>query len=177
MQHFISFQLVYSNYDFWFLGTCGPPPHWAWKMTQKAGPDRVKRLKIHEVLLDLSAHRSENQKEYPGDFGGNAHRGTMWHSVQGFGGPFHSKITWAGAGPTERCNRKKCFYCLFIEMECILPRFPTYEIGSSLAEIVKTENTRISKLKLLLVQRSYPAIFFKFQETITSDLPLPKSKD
>ena len=29
-------------------------------------------------------------------------------------------------------------------MECILLRFPTYVIGSSLAEIVKTENTRIS---------------------------------
>ena len=31
-----------------------------------------------------------------GDFGGNAHRGTRWHLVQSFGGPFHSKITWAG---------------------------------------------------------------------------------
>ena len=29
-------------------------------------------------------------------------------------------------------------------MECILLRFPTYVIGSSLAEIVKIENTRIS---------------------------------
>ena len=29
-------------------------------------------------------------------------------------------------------------------MECILLRFPTYVIGSSLAEIVKTENRRIS---------------------------------
>ena len=27
-------------------------------------------------------------------------------------------------------------------MECILLRFPTYVIGSSLAEIVKTENTK-----------------------------------
>ena len=31
-------------------------------------------------------------------------------------------------------------------MECILLRFPTYVIGSSLAEIVKIENTRVSKL-------------------------------
>ena len=34
----------------------------------------------------------------PGDFGGNAHRGTRWHSMQSFGGHFHSKITWAGTG-------------------------------------------------------------------------------
>ena len=72
-----------------------------------------------------------------GDFGGNAHRGTRWYSMQSFGGPFHSKITWAGTGLIEGCNRRKCFYCLFIEMECILLRFPTYVIGSSLAEIVK----------------------------------------
>ena len=29
-------------------------------------------------------------------------------------------------------------------MECILLRFPTHVIGSSLAEVVKIENTRIS---------------------------------
>ena len=28
----------------------------------------------------------------PGDFGRNADRGTRWHSIQSFGGPFHSKI-------------------------------------------------------------------------------------
>ena len=44
----------------------------------------------------------------PGDFGGNAHRGTRWHSMQSFGGPFHSKITWARIGLTEGCNRRKC---------------------------------------------------------------------
>ena len=43
----------------------------------------------------------------------------------------------------EVCNRRKCFYCLFIEMECILLRFPTYVVESSLAEIVRIENTRI----------------------------------
>ena len=69
---------------------------------------------------------------------------TRWHSMQSFGGPFHSKITWTGTGLIEGCNRRKCFYCLFIEMECILLRFPTYVIGSSLAKIVKIENTRIS---------------------------------
>ena len=26
----------------------------------------------------------------PGDYGGNAHRGTRWHSMQSFGGPFYS---------------------------------------------------------------------------------------
>ena len=57
---------------------------------------------------------------------------------------WHSKITSAGTGLIEGCNRRKCFYCLFIEMECILLRFPTYVIVSSLAEIVKIENARIS---------------------------------
>ena len=32
---------------------------------------------------------------------------------------------------------------LFIEMKCTLVRLPTYVIGSSLAEIVKIENTKI----------------------------------
>ena len=82
--------------------------------------------------------------DFPDDFGGNAHRGTRWHLMQSFGGPFHSKVTWTGAGLIEACNRRKCFYRLFIEMECILLRFLTYVIGSSLAEIVKIENTRIS---------------------------------
>ena len=77
-------------------------------------------------------------------FGGNAHRGTRSHSIQTFGGPFHSKMTGAGTGLIEGCNRRKCFNCLFIELECILLRFLTYAIGSSLAEIVKIENTRIS---------------------------------
>ena len=70
--------------------------------------------------------------------------GVQGDIMQSFGGPFHSKITWAGSGLIEGCNRRKCFYCLFIEMECILLRFPTYVIGSSLVEIVKIENTRIS---------------------------------
>ena len=64
--------------------------------------------------------------------------------MQSFGGPFHSKITLAETGLIEGCNGRKCFYCLFIEMECILLRFRAYVIGSSLAEIVKIENTRIS---------------------------------
>ena len=44
----------------------------------------------------------------------------------------------------EGCNRRKSFYCLFIEMGCILLRFLMYVIGSSLPETVKIENTRIS---------------------------------
>ena len=43
-----------------------------------------------------------------GDFGRNAHRGTRWRSMQSFGGLFHSKITWAGIGLIEGCNRRKC---------------------------------------------------------------------
>ena len=61
--------------------------------------------------------------------------------MQSFGSPFHSKITSAGAGLIEGCNRRKYFYCLFNEMECILLRLPTYVIGSNLAEIVKIQNT------------------------------------
>ena len=28
--------------------------------------------------------------------------------MQSFGGPFHSKMTWAGTGLVEGCNRRKC---------------------------------------------------------------------
>ena len=37
-----------------------------------------------------------------------------WHSMQSFGGPFHSKITWAGTGLREGCNRRE-FFLLFID--------------------------------------------------------------
>ena len=81
--------------------------------------------------------------------------------MQSFGGPFHSKITWAGTGLIEGCNRRKCFYCLFIEMECILLRFPTYVIGSSLAEYVKIEirgcHIKIMQTEDLIVREDGPA--------------------
>ena len=67
--------------------------------------------------------------------------------MQSFGGPFHSKIARAGTGLIKGYNRRKCFYCLFIAMECILLRFPTHVIGSSLAEIVNIENSKDLKLK------------------------------
>ena len=59
------------------------------------------------------------------DFGGNAHRGTRRYSMQSFGGHFHSKITWAGAGLIEGCNRKiqVCSCYLFIEMKCTRGRY------------------------------------------------------
>ena len=46
----------------------------------------------------------------------------------------------------EGFNRGKCVLTcyLFTEMKCTLVRFPTYVTGSSLAEIAKIENTRIS---------------------------------
>ena len=47
----------------------------------------------------------------------------------------------------EGCNKRKCFYCLFIEIECMLLRIPAYVIGSSLAEMVTIETTRISNQK------------------------------
>ena len=68
--------------------------------------------------------------------------------MHSFGGHFAVKyllVTSAGTDLIQgSCNRRKCFYYSFIEMECILLRFSTYVIGSSLAEIVKIENTRIS---------------------------------
>ena len=68
-------------------------------------------------------------------------------TLTGVQGDIRCKVLAAlstGTGLIEGCNRRKCFYCLFIEMECILLRFPTYAIGPNLAEIVKIENTRIS---------------------------------
>ena len=53
-------------------------------------------------------------------------------------------FTLFSTGLIEGCNRRKCIYCLFIEVEYILVRFPTFVIGSNLAEIVKIENTRLS---------------------------------
>ena len=81
----------------------------------------------------------------PGDFGGNAHRGARWHSMESFGSSFHSKITWDGTGLIEGCNKRKCVFCyLFIEMKSTLTRFPTNVNASSLSEIVKIRNKRIS---------------------------------
>ena len=59
--------------------------------------------------------------------------------------PFHSKITWGRTGLIEGFNRRKCVLTcyLFTEIKCTLVRFPTYVTGSSLAETVKIENTRI----------------------------------
>ena len=54
--------------------------------------------------------------------------------MESFRCPFNSNVT----------EESVFFFCLFVEMECILLRFPMYVIGSSLAEIVKIENTRIS---------------------------------
>ena len=66
-----------------------------------------------EIYLGLSFGSSSItsicKMNWPGDFGGNAHRGTRWHSMQSFGGLFHSKKAWAGTGLIEGCNRRKCF--------------------------------------------------------------------
>ena len=49
---------------------------------------------------------------FPGDFGGNAHRGARWHSMQSFGGPFQvilaGKLTGVQGDP---CNGRHfaCF--------------------------------------------------------------------
>ena len=64
--------------------------------------------------------------------------------MQSFGGPSKkNNLSWDW--PNGRLSQKEvCSYHLFIEMKCTLMRFPTYVTGSSLAEIVKIENTRIS---------------------------------
>ena len=59
--------------------------------------------------------------------------------MQSFGGSFHSGITWA-----ENSLCVLVIQSVFTEMKCTLVKFPTYVIGSSLEEIVKIENTRIS---------------------------------
>ena len=70
------------------------------------------------------------------------------HSVQGdtrcsFSVPFHSKKLEEEI--IEDCNRRKCVPVIFfIEMKCTLVRFSGYVIGSSLAQFIKIENTRIS---------------------------------
>ena len=71
-------------------------------------------------------------------------QGARWHSTQSFGRPFHSKISWAGTVLIEDYNKRNCVLGIYIEMKCTVVRFPTYVTGSSLAEIVKIENTRIS---------------------------------
>ena len=62
--------------------------------------------------------------------------------MQSFGGPFHSKIlacnlSWDWPNRVSSCHS-------FIEMKYTLVKFLKYAIGSSLADTVKIENTRIS---------------------------------
>ena len=98
------------------------------------------------ITSRFSSHLPESDfaLNYPGDFGGNAHRGIRWHSMQSFGGPFHSKITWAGTGLIEGCNKRKCVIVICsLKMEFTLARFPTYVNASRLLEIVKIKNVRI----------------------------------
>ena len=71
--------------------------------------------------------------------------------MQSFGGLFHSKIftcnlSWDWPDRFKTVTEEKEVYScyLFIEMKCTLVKFPKYAIGSSLAEIVKIENTMIS---------------------------------
>ena len=64
---------------------------------------------------------------------------------------YNDSNLWTRQGIIIIWNRRKCFYCLFIEMECILMRFPTYVIGSDLAETVKIENTMISNYNVVAI--------------------------
>ena len=40
------------------------------------------------AVLERDTSLPETNQDF---FGGNAYRGTWWHSMQSFGGPFHSK--------------------------------------------------------------------------------------
>ena len=66
---------------------------------------------LHRGTKDLQV--CQLFKPCPGDFGGNTHRDTRWHLVRSFGGPFHSKITWAGTGLIKGCNRR--VFLLFVQ--------------------------------------------------------------
>ena len=69
-------------------------------------------MKLIHILFVMAIIQGVPEKatclwKHPGDFGGNADRGKRCHSMQSFGGPFHIKITWAGIGLIEGCNRRK----------------------------------------------------------------------
>ena len=68
--------------------------------------------------------------------------------MQSFGGPFHSKILTCNLSwhwPNRRLYLKEVSSCyLFTETKYTLAKFPKYVIGSSLVEIVKIGNTKIS---------------------------------
>ena len=49
---------------------------------------------------------------------------TVDHLMQSFGGPFHSKITWAGTGLIEGCDRRKCVLVI-----CSLKEMHTGEVS------------------------------------------------
>ena len=51
-------------------------------------------MRVSQITFDIT----RKSGYLSGDFGRNAHKGRRWHSMQSFGGPFHSKITWAGTG-------------------------------------------------------------------------------
>ena len=65
--------------------------------------------------------------------------------MQSFGGPFHSKILTCNLSwdwPNRLKEVSSCY--LFIEMKYILVQFLKFVKGSSLVDIVKIEDTRIS---------------------------------
>ena len=64
--------------------------------------------------------------------------------MQRFGGPFQSKITWAGTGLIKGCNRKKCaiVICL-LKWSAHWLGFPTHVIASSLSEFCKDKYPKL----------------------------------
>ena len=97
-----------------------------------------------EVLVSFSIlFFNQKQSGKPGSFDGKAHRGTRWHSMQGFGCPFCRKNELRCNWPNRVLYQKELCSCyFFIEMKCILVKFLTYVFGSSMAEILKLKIQR-----------------------------------
>ena len=80
----------------------------------------------------------------PGDFVGGYSQGYEVTFDAKFWWPFpqYNSLSWNW--PNRRLQQKEVCSChSFIEMKCSFMRFPTHVIRSSLAEIIKIENTRI----------------------------------
>ena len=66
-----------------------------------------------KTKLEESGHPDIEAQSLPGDYGGNAHRGTRCHSMQSFDGLFHCKISRAGTVLIEDCNRRNCVLVIY----------------------------------------------------------------
>ena len=132
----------------------------------------LKKPLCHLIQNNLSGIGAELERVWckgePGDFGGNAHRGTRWHSMQRFGGPFHSKITWAGTGLIEGCNKRKCVLVI-----CTLKWSPRWRGFRKCIEFVRDcKDKKYMDLKLKLGRQRIWLWGKKGRQNLTSRLNL-----